>query len=345
MTAQSTDRRSRHRVLWLIVALLLVGSGIAAMNALRTQAQPSDGASIDRQPVTWLPGNLPGPPVPASGAYLGAWVQPQPFSQVGRVQSVERFESAISTQLRIVHLYRKWEQPVGTASDLAFARRGTYFLLSWATPDLSKVISGSQDRLISERAAQIAALPTKAFLEIQWEMDRPNLARVVHNPKTYIAAWNHIQSIFAARHVTNVAWTWCPTAAGFDNGTAPAYYPGDDAVDWICADIYPKTPWVANDYETFPTLAKAFMAWASHRPKPVIIGEFAAATSYGDRRPDWITAAALYIQAHPQIKAAAWFDQTRPEDPAYYHFALEGDAGSLEAFGALAGSSYFQPAK
>src|ERR671935_1313306 len=158
-------RGSESLVLPLVVAL------IAIMTAVHTNDRQSVGTSRGGEPVTWLPPDLPGPPVPSAGAYLGAWVQPEPFSQVGRVQSVERFESAISAQLRIVHLYRRWDQPFGTASDLAFARRGSYLLLSWATPDLTEVISGSQDRLIDQRAAQIAALPTKVFLEVQWEMD------------------------------------------------------------------------------------------------------------------------------------------------------------------------------
>jgi hypothetical protein len=341
MTGQGVNGR---RILWSIIVLLLVGSGVVATNALRTHSTTPRGASSERSTIIPLPADLPGPPVPGSGAYLGAWVQPEPFSQTGRTQSVERFESAIGTQLRIVHLYRKWNQPVGTPSDLAFARRGSYLLISWATPDLSTVVSGSQDALIDQRAGQIAALPTKVFLEVRWEMDRPNLAGLVHNPKTYKAAWSRIRSIFAARHVGNVAWTWCPTAAGFDRGTAGAYYPGDSSVDWICADVYPKTPWNANDYESFPVLADAFVAWASRHPRPIIIGEFAAPASYGDGRPDWIAAAAKYIKAHPQIKAAAWFDQTRPADPVYYHFALQGDGPSLQAFAAIACSSYFRPA-
>jgi hypothetical protein len=337
------DGNSR-RVLWpIIIALLLIGSGLAAVNALRTRARPG-GPSGPRPAVIRLPADLPGPPVPGSGAYLGAWVQPEPFSQAGRTQSIERFESAIGTRLRVVHLYRKWNQAVGTASDLAFARRGSYLLISWSTPDLNMVISGSQDALIGQRAAQIAALPTKVFLEIRWEMDRPNLARVVHGPKTFLAAWSRIRSIFAARHVSNVAWTWCPTAGGFDNGTAAPYYPGDRSVDWICADVYPKTPWIANDYEPFPVLADAFITWASHHPRPIIIGEFAAPASYGNRRPGWIATAGRYIKAHPQIKAVAWFDQTSSVDPAYYHFALQDDAPSLDAFASMARSSYFGPA-
>lgn len=283
-----------------------------------------------------------GPPVPKTGAYVGAWVVPKPFSQPGRVDSVERFERSIGAQLRFVHLYRKWDQAVGTESDLAFAERGSYLLLSWATPDLNTVVNGSQDKLIAERARQIKALPTQVFLEIRWEMDRPNLRSLVHSPATYIAAWKHIQAIFAEQGVHNVAWTWCPTAGGFDNGTANAYYPGDSAVDWICADIYPKTPWVKGKYEPFPTLAQAFMTWAAGHPtKPIIVGEYGVGVSYGARRAQWITEAAQYFVAHPQIKAVGWFDEAK-DDVAYNDLTLT-DSASLAAYSKFAQTPYFKP--
>ena len=40
---------------------------------------------------------------------------------------------------------------------------------------------------------------------------------------------------------TNVGWVWCPLATGFTDGRAQKYYPGDDQVDWLCADVYPGT--------------------------------------------------------------------------------------------------------
>jgi hypothetical protein len=284
-----------------------------------------------------------GPPVPASGAYVGAWVRPEPFSQPGRVAAVRRFESQIGTRLKLVHLYRRWEDPIGTRSDLAFARRGSYIQLSWGTPDLKLVTDGSQDKLIAQRARQIKALPTKVLLQIRWEMDRPNLRNVIHGPATYIESWKHIRAIFARQHVTNVGWAWCPTAAGFGTGLAQKYYPGDRWVDWICADVYPTEPWIKGKYESFPTLAQPFMAWAATHPtKPILIGEMGVGVTYGKRRPRWIHEAQRYITAHPQIKAISWFDENKPDSPAYYDLALR-DRPSLAAFASLAMNPYFQP--
>ena len=284
-----------------------------------------------------------GPPVPTTGAYLGAWVRPEPFNQRGRVSAVRRFESQIGTRLRLVHIYRSWADPIGTPSDRAFAKRGSYLQISWPTPDLRLVTDGSQDKLIAQRARQIKALPTKVLLQIRWEMDRPNLRRVIHDPTTFIAAWHHIRAIFIKQHVTNVGWTWCPTAAGFADGIAQTFYPGDREVDWICADVYPVEPWIKGKYESFPMLAQAFMTWAAAHPtKPILIGEMGVSIAYGPRRPEWISEAQQYISAHPQIKAVSWFDENKPDRPAYYDLALR-DQPSLAAFASLAQNPYFQP--
>ena len=50
--------------------------------------------------------------------------------------------------------------------------------------------------------------------------------------------------IFDAEGATNVTWAWCGTAWGMKTpdsatstaGSAYQYYPGDDVIDWVCAD-------------------------------------------------------------------------------------------------------------
>ena len=348
-----TDNRSarRGRLRWVAGALAIVVGALLVVPRLShdSKRESADPSSAAASPSVTGPTSSPqkfdtrgGPPVPDSGAYLGAWVLPEPFSQSGRVAAVRRFESQIGTRLRLIHIYRRWGDPIGTPSDLAFAKRGSYLQISWPTPDLRLVTNGSQDKLIAQRARQIKALPTKVLLQIRWEMDRPNLRHVIHSPATYIAAWHHIQAIFAKQHVTNVGWAWCPTAAGFATGAAQKYYPGDGAVDWICTDVYPVEPWIKGKYESFPMLVQAFMTWAAAHPtKPILIGEMGVGVTYGARRPQWIREAQRYITEHPQIKAISWFDEKKPGSPAYYDLALT-DKPSLAAFASLAQNAYFQ---
>ena len=181
----------------------------------------------------------PAPLMPARGAYFGAWVGPTVYTQQGRIAAVDALQQQIGRRLDIVHIYLQQQAAFPTSSDLAFVRQGSTLLVSWALNDSRGIAAGQYDSTIRQRAREIKAIGKPVFLEWRWEMDRPNLRSQVGPPADYIAAWKHIRRIFAEQHTDNVAWVWCPSARGFTGGYAPAYYPGDTQVDWVCADAYP----------------------------------------------------------------------------------------------------------
>ena len=110
-----TDDRSARRVrLWWVAGALAIVVGALLVvprlshDSKRESADPSTAAvSPSVTGATSSPQKFNtrgGPPVPDSGAYLGAWVLPQPFSQAGRVAAVRRLESHIGTRLRLIHI-------------------------------------------------------------------------------------------------------------------------------------------------------------------------------------------------------------------------------------------------
>ena len=156
----------------------------------------------------------------------------------------------------------------------------------------------------------------------------------------YVAAWDHIRAIFAAVGVQNAAWVWCPTANGFSDGRAAAYYPGDDEVDWICADAYPQY----RHYESFASTVDPFLSWASHHRKPVMIGEFGVPQSYGaQQRAQWLRAAQQVVLADHQIKALVYYDANPAGQGPAGRYSLGGDGAALAAFRFMARLSYFNP--
>ena len=158
-----------------------------------------------------------------------------------------------------------------------------------------------------------------------------------HSPADYIAAWDHIRSIFAQVHVDNVAWVWCPTANGFANGTAAAYYPGNNEVNWVCADAYPGP----GPYRSFATIVQPFLNWASHHSKPVMIGEYGVPDTYGEQqRAQWLWGAARTVRGNAQIKALIYFDAN-----AQHAYALVPGSPALQAFRGIAHVPYFNPVR
>jgi hypothetical protein len=319
---------------------------VVAVLTLALAACGGGGDDAGAPPIksTLRPGVAPTPP--SEGAYLGAWVNPpeDDHNQQGRVDALSTFEGRLGRKLDIVHTYRTWRQPFPREADTAILDSNRRLLLSWNGVDTKVIASGQNDPLIRKRAQAIKATGKPIFLRWQWEMDRPNIRTKIHSPAAFIAAWKHIREIFREEGVDNVAWVWCPTAKGFE-GTgrdqAARYYPGDDQVDWICADAYPG---IEYEYRDLSEAMRAFMTWVKAHPKPIMIGEFGVPRSYGDRRAEWLRKAAETLQ-NPQIKAVVYFDsdmQDRGADPRE-QYSLDGDQQAMSAMRELATTPYFNP--
>jgi hypothetical protein len=276
---------------------------------------------------------------PETGAYLGAWIKPDELTHVGRVLAVTGLEDSLGRRLDIINTYRRFEQPVGTKSDREFVDHGATLMVSWATGDNRSVTSGRQDDLIRAQALAIRKLKKPVLLRVRWEMDRPNLRPTMWSGEDYVAAWKHVRAVFAAERVKNVSWVWCPTAEGFIRGDAPAFYPGDDQVDWTCVDVY-----AGSVFAPIGELMGPFLTWAAQHPKPIIIGEFGVAKAWGSAgRAAWLRDADRTFKANPQIKAVAYFESDPEGNGPNQQFQLTGDKPAFKAFEALTKDPYFNP--
>lgn len=320
---------SRRVALAAAAVLVLV---VAVVVALTVTHRSSSGPTPLPLPTTAPPtaaGAVTVPVVPRSGLYLGAWVAPTVKSQVGRVQAFDSLQSQLGQPLAIAHTYRAFTDPIGTASDRALAA-GHYLLISWSGDDTRRIISGADDPIIAAHARQIAALDRPVFLRFRWEMDRADLASQIHSPADFVAAWRHVRAVFAQQHVHNVSWVWCPTAHGFDSGRAQQYYPGDDEVDWVCADGYAFAD-ADGVPRTFASVMSSFFKWAARRPKPIMIAEFGVDTEFGAQRGPWIAAVAQTLAKQPNLKALVYFD-----NGVGGAWSLDGDTGAFDGLRRLA---------
>jgi hypothetical protein len=325
-------------ILGLAAVAIAIGIPVGLSLAAAHPARPKAARPTSHLTVT-TPPHYTGPLVPASGAYLGAYVQPKSYSQQGQVAAVHAFQRKIGAPLTLVHVYHPWAQPFPSPADRQFVRGGKVLLLTWGgTPDTKKIIAGSYDQLIRERADAVRQLHRPILLEFRHEMDRPNLQWAIHGPKDYIKAWDHIRAIFTQAGATNVGWVWCPTGYGFQVGRAEAFYPGSKEVDWVCADVYT----VAHG-QSLRQAAAPFLKWAAHTGKPVIIGEFAS-NDPPSSWPAFLAAAGQFAEENPQIKAIAYFDANGSDSNGNpFKYWLGSHARAIRAFARLAAMPYFQP--
>jgi hypothetical protein len=340
------NRRLRLLIAGLAVVVVVAVTALIVIDPFSSSRRPAPtvpvaGGSSPAPQVSTTVNPALAPAPPAQGAYFGAYVGPDVFTQANEIGAVDSLQQQIGHKLSIVHAYVTWRARFPTASDLAFLSQGSTLLISWAGTPVKQITSGADDTWIRTRARQIKALGKPVFLEWRWEMDRPNLRSQIISGPDYVAAWDHIRAIFTAVGVSNAAWVWCPTAKGFSDGQAAAYYPGDAEVDWICADAYPQYRTDAS----FASIVNPFLSWASHHDKPVMIGEFGVPESYGgQQRAQWLRAAQRVVLADRQIKALVYFDANPAGQGPEESYSLGGDAAALAAFRSIARQPYFNPA-
>ncbi|WP_432980051.1 glycoside hydrolase family 26 protein [Dactylosporangium sp. CA-233914] len=279
---------------------------------------------------------------PRQGSYLGAWVRPERLTESGRVSAMTVWEKEVGRKMAIVNTYRRFDENFFNDSDRQFTARGSTLMLSWAGGDTRLITMGRYDELIRERARELKAFGHPVLLRYRWEMDRPNLRAQMWSGADYVAAWKHVRDIFNQEGATNASWVWCPTAEGFQGGYAADFYPGDDQVDWTCVDVYAGTK-----YATIGALMRPFLEFcAEHPSKPVMVGEFGIARSWGtSQRAAWLRDASSTFKANPQIRAVLYFesDPTDNKGPTN-QFMVSDDPAVLAAFRtSLAQDDYYKP--
>lgn len=313
-----------------LVALLAACTGSSSGgDGTRGTSGGTTGTGPQRPRPTFTPVNQNGPwqtngrgpELPARGYWAGAWQQGNDEAGI---------QSVLDKPLDILHTFHPWVDPFPTRAEREAVDAGRLLMLSWAGTDTRDLASGQQDDLLRQRAEALRDLRVPLLMRFRWEMDRPNLRDVVHSPEEYVAAWKHARSIFDQVGATNVAWVWCPLATGFIDGRAAAYYPGDDQVDWLCADAYPGR----NDRLTADQLLTPFLEWARSHPRPIVIGEFAAQRGSPGWRAGYLTALGRIVAATGQVKALVYYWAKRDGKPVF-DSTFDDEVDAVGAFRAL----------
>jgi glycosyl hydrolase family 26 len=278
-------------------------------------------------------------------AYLGAYVQPEDWSRHGQKASINELERDIG-KLDIDHYYFKWNDYVFPNWRQRWDHRnGRIPMISWGRIDLDSVLDGSQDAVIRERARRMDALDARVLLRWFYEMDADTYeGHEIESPAQYIDAWRYIHDIFTAEGATKVQWVWCPNAWSFTTGEAELFYPGDDYVDWICADGYNWAPARENArWTSFRTIFAGFYEWAAPKAQPLMVGETGVLENDPGDKATWIRGMGTAVKrAFPDIRALVYFDAHATANfGGWYDFRIDTSSSSYEAFVDLAKSRYF----
>jgi Big-like domain-containing protein len=288
------------------------------------------------------------PLTPADGALFGAAVAPG--AKEAPYQPLTDLEDKLGRQVAI----DRYDRPFGTAFpdgreqwDIA---AGRIPMISWGPVATGEVNRGSWDTQIRLRARALRNLGQPVLIDWFADSANPRNAAVSGDSGQYISAWRRIRRVFAEEDTPNAIFVWCADAADFANGTADAWYPGDDAVDWICADAYnPRNP--ARPESTavgFEDLFTPFHAWASGRDKPMMIGRYGTVEDDPGVKAAWVDAARHALQGNLSGIDAVVYDSTvapaATADGASDDRRMDTSDESMAAFAAMGADPWFNPA-
>jgi hypothetical protein len=289
--------------------------------------------------------------VPPHGALLGAYVQaPRGATPGDAKDTVTAFERGIGRQLAIDQHFYPWMSPFPTWRERWDLAEGRIPMITWGRFSTAAVLSGSEDELIRERARGVRDLGSPVLLRWAGEMDAQHWAGIIGSPDDFISAWQHVRSLFDEEGAGNAQFVWCPNASAFTTGRAQRYYPGDDQVDWICADGYNWSPLVpggrpGGPWTPFPSIFSSFYRWGLTTGKPMLIGETGAQEDTPGRKAAWITDMGEALRGRfPEIKALVYFDAVSSSNQGgTFDWKVDTSPDSQAAFAQLATLPYFRP--
>jgi hypothetical protein len=252
---------------------------------------------------------------PKSGTWVGTYEE-QDGSQLAKQKRTLDIESVMGRRMDVDHVYTGWTDPFPGWREKWDVALGRVPFVSWAKASSSSVNSGRYDALIKKRAADVKAFGAPILLQWFHEMDGNRNKRVAGTPAKFIAAWKRIHGIFERAGVKNVSWVWCPNAWGFSTGEAQKFYPGDQYVDWICANGYNWNPGRKGDeWRSFEWIFQDFYDWAAGRGKPLMVGEFGVQERRSGEKAQWLRDAADTLKTKfPKIKAVVYFNVEKRHD-------------------------------
>jgi hypothetical protein len=260
----------------------------------------------------------------------------------------ERIADSIQNELAgkrptLLNVWSAWPTPFNqvqgdVAKALSATGPGGLIFLDWTLtattadnggPTTKTIESGALDGYIKEYARQVKAYRRPVLIRLfggefngSWWFGQSPWANPALTTADFVAAWRRVVDIFRQEGTLNASFAWVPnvfppTPVSWVDSDIASYYPGDEYVDWVGADLYDVSP--VSDLG-------AVYNFATAHGKPFFLAEWGVRLTGSTLTPpeqrDWLEAVFDYIENHPAIKAISYFNYDyrqaagQPLDPA-----------------------------
>jgi Glycosyl hydrolase family 26 len=294
---------------------------------------------------------------PPYGAYLGAFIDRDDELQNTFMdenwqthRDPEEFEERVGKQHASYFCYLRYGQrfPFRWAERLRGA--GAIPHIAWEPRSLAEV---NDDATLSRFVDAVAQFGAPIFIRFAGEMNG-DWTPYHDDPALYRQKFRLVHRVLSQR-APNAALIWCVN--NVPDAPIDAYYPGDDAVDWVGVNFYnvlyfdndPTRP--ADQVHPVDMLQRVYARYAAR--KPIALCEYAASHRAAvDLRPRPELAVTRLAQLYaalprlfPRVKLVDWFDcnnlrRARPERQLN-DYSITDDPSVLSAYRTAIAPDYF----
>ena len=272
--------------------------------------------------------------------------------------AIEGIEANLGATLPIVRRFRRWEDNLnseyhqwlvdgGRAIHLSIKpTRDTGEVVLWR--DIGAASAGSQihDEMV-RMANQLNELEGEIWLSFHHEPEAGDEAS--GTPDEFQDAWRNFRSVFEAEGVDA---TWVLTMTGFsyrvpetDVRSVVNWYPGDDQVDFVGADIYNWNN-CRNNPEPWRSLESALddvIEFADSRGKQIVLPEFGSDEGEPGAKGVWLDEVQTLMKEpfySSRFAAILYFDTIGSEPDC--NWLLESSPEVVAAAGRIAQDPFFR---
>jgi hypothetical protein len=251
-------------------------------------------------------------------------------------ESIISLEDSLKTTFPLIQVYTAWGSKTEEKFPAAYVKNiiglGSIPVITWepwlddfneeeypggqkpAEPDkngMKDVASGLYDNYITEWADAAKKINSPLFVRLGHEMNdgyRYGWGPQNNTPQDFIAAWQHVHSIFRRQGAKNIIWIWSPHPAY----TFKEFYPGDEYVDYVGVGIlnYGTVAYWSKWWSFKEIFGKFYDSVAVYK-KPVMITEFGSLAVGGNRAKWYADALDNLPQRYPMVKSVLYFHRSK----------------------------------
>jgi mannan endo-1,4-beta-mannosidase len=304
----------RRAVAALLLTVLPVAGCTILRHASAVKTNPARPSGLDAVPLSTTP-----------GGYLGVREVNAPPSY----NAVVTFGRVVGQRPNLILFYSGWGERFKAPFSREVSSHGAVPLvqINPGTTSIKAIASGRYDNYLRTYARRVRAFGHPVVIGFAHEMNGtwypwgwPHV-----RPRTWIAAWRHLVTVFRLNGAKNVTWLWTISSGRKHAAIAAKYWPGRSWVTWAGIDGYFYTPSSFN--AVFAPEIRVIHRL--DRGLPILLSETGAGQVAGQAR--MIPRLFAGIKRW-RLLGLVWYDV--PQSNGRYHqdWRIEGHRASIAAF-------------